>query len=53
MTVDATATFPLNAAAAFDRSEALNLAAEKKVLSEPTNFARQSTLRVAAAETLP
>jgi hypothetical protein len=30
MTVDATATFPLNAAAAFDRSAALNLAADKK-----------------------
>jgi hypothetical protein len=29
MTVDTTATFPLNAAAAFDRSVALNLAANK------------------------
>jgi hypothetical protein len=29
MTVDATATFPLNAAVTFDRSVALNLAADK------------------------
>jgi hypothetical protein len=29
MTVDVTATFPLNAAAALDRSAALNLAADK------------------------
>jgi hypothetical protein len=52
MTVDATATLPLNAAAAFDRSAALNLAAEKKGLSEPTNFARQPAARVAATETI-
>jgi hypothetical protein len=51
--VNFTATFPLNVESALDRSANRDAGSkQKKVLTEPMNYGRQSAHRVAATETL-